>query len=483
MELIFLKYLRGIYQLNLEKSTKVHKAIIRSIYECFIMIKDDLDLMRLELSIKTAHDVWLDEWGSYFEVYRKRNEPDDKYRKRIIDYIKKPRATIPGMKDLIADWLNDKYNTEYTYRDVQIIEPWKKVAKYSHRGLLSSSAFFYSRDYYNHAVIEVQIPEKITREVREFINSVKACGVKVVYGSSYHMGTIDGYGGNQVNTIWCNHHFRRHTYVPIGLLHESQNILSHDLYLSGVEIQSLWKTSKWEMWAKDITRKTDDSYILTILDKLSVLVNYTVKEEKLDRFEKNKEKYENILLSSNASLDENLYLASLEISDHFENTIGAQLPENWEEDFRNLVFPKTLSDGFTLSGNNSFKSTDNTYVWFISMLEILEEFKKEHSQFYNSLQAEIIRGKPVLWYLRRANLPLNLSDVLTFEELNTLVDPSSTNNCKILDKSTYKFTDSSNTSEHTITSIISAEDNSPDGYISFTPQYHSPLVITHKKGE
>ena len=97
--LSFLTYLRGIYKLNLNTSTKVHYAIIQSIYDCFIMAKEDMDLARLEMCLSTATGYWLDTWGEFFSVYRKSGELDGHYQKRIIDSVIQPKSTIPSIKD------------------------------------------------------------------------------------------------------------------------------------------------------------------------------------------------------------------------------------------------------------------------------------------------------------------------------------------------------------------------------------------------
>ena len=86
-QLSFLTYLRGIYKINLNKSGRVHHAIIQSIYDCFVMAREDIDLARLEMCLATATGHWLDCWGEYFGVFRKSGETDDYYCKRIIKEV------------------------------------------------------------------------------------------------------------------------------------------------------------------------------------------------------------------------------------------------------------------------------------------------------------------------------------------------------------------------------------------------------------
>ena len=168
-ELSFLKYLRGIYKLNLNTSSRVHYAIIQSIYDCFIMAREDMDLMRLEMCLNTATGYWLDYWGEFFSVYRKSNELDEHYCKRIIDSVIQPKSTIPAIKDNIVDYLNSTYNKEYTREDVLVREPWQDVSKYSHKGALSKDARFCSADYYCHAVLDISIPEEVTDDLVDIV--------------------------------------------------------------------------------------------------------------------------------------------------------------------------------------------------------------------------------------------------------------------------------------------------------------------------
>lgn len=192
-QLTFKKYLGGIYKLNLLKSNSVHFAIIQSIYDCFILANQDIDLMRLEMCLSTASGVWLDYWGDFFGVYRRNGETDETYSKRIIKYVIRPKSTIPSIKEHLADYLNWKYDKSYTSADIYIKEPWKELAKYSHKGILSSSSRLFSGDYYSHAVIDVSIPEDITDEVIQLVNSIKSAGVKVYWSILNQYDVITGF--------------------------------------------------------------------------------------------------------------------------------------------------------------------------------------------------------------------------------------------------------------------------------------------------
>lgn len=192
-QLTFKKYLGGLYKLNLLKSNSVHYAIIQSIYDCFIKVNQDIDAMRLELCISTASGSWLDYWGEFFSVFRRQGEDDSLYSQRIITTVTRPKATIPSIKDHLANYLNWKYNKEYTSADIYIKEPWTELGKYSHKGLLSSTARLFSGDYYSHAVIDVSIPEDITEDIKILVSNIKAAGVKVYWSILNQWDIIDGF--------------------------------------------------------------------------------------------------------------------------------------------------------------------------------------------------------------------------------------------------------------------------------------------------
>ena len=189
--LSFLTYLRGIYKLNLSAASKVHNAIIQSIYDCFIMARDDLTAMRLEMCLSTATGHWLDCWGEFFSVYRKSGETDKSYSKRIIYEVTQPKSTIPAVKDGIINYLNSKYNKSYTREDITVKEPWKEIAKYSHKGTLSNTARFFSGDYYCHAIMDISIPEQITGDLIDLASSIKAAGVGLTLTASSNVAFVE----------------------------------------------------------------------------------------------------------------------------------------------------------------------------------------------------------------------------------------------------------------------------------------------------
>lgn len=193
---IFAKYLRIIYNLNLEKSNKVHNVIISAIFKSFLMIEDDIDQMRLEICLKTATGEWLDLWGYYFNIPRKLNEPDPIYSDRIISTIIEPKATIMALKKAAAKWLNLNNGDSWEAEDIRIFEPWTELLVLSHRGELSHRGRLPDMDYWSHCVVDISVPDEteLNQELIEYLNTIKAAGVKLVW--SRIMGgweVLDGY--------------------------------------------------------------------------------------------------------------------------------------------------------------------------------------------------------------------------------------------------------------------------------------------------
>ena len=269
--LSFLKYLRGIFNTTLQSET-VHHAIIQSIYDAFIMVDNDLNIMRLEMCLSTATGKWLDHWGDFFAVHRKLNETDSAYAKRIIEYVIRPKTTIPAIKDHIVEFLNDKYHTDYTNADVDIKEPWKELAKYSHQGLLSSTTRFFSGNYYCHSVIDVSIPEALTQDLIDLVMAVKAAGVKVIWSFLNSYDIVSGY--TESNNNWANYirhiltQTHRNTYGGLLLSNTS-------LYPTLSGRREIWFElhTLYCWYARMLDKDTDKSIVITKND-LAALLDY-----------------------------------------------------------------------------------------------------------------------------------------------------------------------------------------------------------------
>lgn len=487
-QLSFLTYLRGIYKLNLTKSGKVHNAIIQSIYDCFVMAQGDIDLMRLEMCLSTATGYWLDCWGDYFSVYRKSNEADEHYSKRIIDSIIQPKSTIPAVKDNIVDFLNSEYHKNYTREDISIKEPWKEIAKYSHKGSLSNDARFFSGDYYCHAVMDISVPEEVTKELIDIVNSVKAAGVKVIWSILNSYDIVSGF--NNADDAWAAYHrhiqtqTKRNQFGGLVLSNSSPNPV-----LSGRREVWYMVTSQYQWYAKVNDKNTDDSIIITKKDLIGLLDYYTEVEERINK---------NLELALDISNDGEL--SSKKISGDKSST---EIIESLVKITDEMIESLELMDTFmSLSFSGRMSTSEGVmfqhlaeHTLFGKLMKELERFKQNNKDYYNSVQPPILNGERVMWLVERNKNWLWNTPTMTHEDFFELWEPFddyevSKNNVSIdgtqysleVGGNKYSVLTSKGTDrkEHTLNSIVEFEDAYYKGYITFGDKYQPPIVVGRK---
>lgn len=453
--LSFLTYLRGIYKINLNQSSKVHYALIQSIYDCFIMARDDLNVMRLEMCLNTASGYWLDCWGEYFSVYRKSGEIDEHYSKRIIDSVIQPKSTIPAVKDSIVDYLNSEYNQNYTRDDIIIKEPWKDLAKYSHKGTLSNTARFFSEDYWCHAVMDISIPEKITDDLVDLVNSVKAAGVKVIWSILNQYDIVSGF--NDADDAWAA--YSRHIQTRTQRNQFSGLVLSNSSpnpTLSGKRETWYWVTSQYQWYAKINKKDTDKSIIITKRDLIGLLDYYTEIETHYI-----KDLEDNLFVSHQGTLStDKLMSGSKSDVEYVENLIKItdEMIASLElmDKFMSLSFTGKLS---TSSGVMFEHLAEHTL--FGKLMKELEKFKSEHRSYYDSVQPPILNGERVMWLVERNKNWLWNTPTMTHQDFFELWEPFEGE-------------------EHTINSIVEFEDAYYKGYITFGDKYQPPIIVGDK---
>lgn len=453
--LSFLTYLRGIYKINLTQSSKVHYALIQSIYDCFIMARDDLNVMRLEMCLNTASGYWLDCWGEYFSVYRKSGETDEHYSKRIIDSVIQPKSTIPAVKDSIVDYLNSEYNQNYTRDDIIIKEPWKDLAKYSHKGTLSNTARFFSEDYWCHAVMDISIPEKITDDLVDLVNSVKAAGVKVIWSILNQYDIVSGF--NDADDAWAA--YSRHIQTRTQRNQFSGLVLSNSSpnpTLSGKRETWYWVTSQYQWYAKINEKDTDKSIIITKRDLIGLLDYYTEIETHYI-----KDLEDNLFVSHQGTLStDKLMSGSKSDVEYVENLIKItdEMIASLElmDKFMSLSFTGKLS---TSSGVMFEHLAEHTL--FGKLMKELEKFKSEHRSYYDSVQPPILNGERVMWLVERNKNWLWNTPTMTHQDFFELWEPFEGE-------------------EHTINSIVEFEDAYYKGYITFGDKYQPPIIVGDK---
>lgn len=515
-QLSFLTYLRGIYKLNLTKSGKVHNAIIQSIYDCFVMARGDIDLMRLEMCLSTATGYWLDSWGDYFSVYRKSGETDEHYSKRIIDSVIQPKSTIPAIKDNIVDYLNSTYHKNYTREDITVREPWKDIAKYSHKGTLSNDAKFFSGDYYCHAVMDISVPEEITKELIDLVNSVKAAGVKVIWSILNSYDIVSGF--NTADDAWAAYH--RHIQTQTKRNQFSGLVLSNSSpspMLSGRREVWFMTTSLYQWYAKITDKQTDDSIIITKKDLIGLLDYYTEIEERIQR--ELSDNYvvlggtnfvlyngttnvvhrdslqKSVVLSDKGTLSTHKQLsgdtAVIEVIEHLVKITDEMLESlKLMDKFMNLSFSGRMST----SEGVMFQELAE-HELYGKLLRELQSFKKKNEKYYNSVQPPILNGERAMWLVQRNKNWIWNTPTMTHKDFFELWEPfddyEEYRNIAIIGDEEYEVilgdedadvVTSSGTkrTEHTLQSIEEFEDAYYKGYITFGDKYQPPVVVGRK---
>ena len=125
---------------------------------------------KIQSSLESATDEYLDTWGDWFGVYRKDGWDDEYYRKRIIRELLLKRATIPAIIDALVDFLNDNDAI------INIYEPWRNIF-YLNKSKLNGYDHLMGH-YYRFAIIDISIDRPFPPEIIEVIKAFKPAGVK-----------------------------------------------------------------------------------------------------------------------------------------------------------------------------------------------------------------------------------------------------------------------------------------------------------------
>lgn len=170
------------------------KLFTEVVDETLTTLGKDVVLLELEYNLRTATGEWLDEWGSWFGVYRGMDEDDDSYRYRILTSLARATGTIPAIMNSVLEYYDVEYGEgKYTKDDISILEPYTLLKKFSECGDFSGIHRFPDAEYYRHHVVEITVPESVTPELRQMVNKTKAGGIQIYYKVSQ-----DG-GGNIID--------------------------------------------------------------------------------------------------------------------------------------------------------------------------------------------------------------------------------------------------------------------------------------------
>lgn len=171
---------------NPKDNEDVNYALIKVLNEEMNMIEKDAIESKLQSSLKSSTGDYLDNFGDWFGVYRKKDEEDEKYRARIIKYLLLKRGTNNAIIEAIKDYLED------SDADVSIYEPFRNIF-YTNKSHLNGNDHLMGY-YYNFAIINVSVGSYFPMEIVDVINEFKPAGVKFYV-------TYDGGGTNTGSSI------------------------------------------------------------------------------------------------------------------------------------------------------------------------------------------------------------------------------------------------------------------------------------------
>ncbi|UVD42526.1 tail morphogenetic protein [Staphylococcus phage vB_SauM-V1SA19] len=169
-------FLRNLHPLlrrnkNNKDNQDPNYALITALNDEMNNIESDTIKSKLQASLKTATGDYLDKFGDWFGVYRRINENDDSYRKRIIKYLLLKRGTNNAIISAIKDYLdNENIN-------VSVYEPFKNIF-YTNKSKLNGEDYLMGY-YYRFAVINVSVDGYFPLEIIDVINEFKPAGVKL----------------------------------------------------------------------------------------------------------------------------------------------------------------------------------------------------------------------------------------------------------------------------------------------------------------
>ena len=134
---------------NPQDNKDPHYAIINMFSEELDNLEQETIDSKIQSSLGTATGKYLDIYGDWYGLVRKKNELDDTYRDRIIEYVLLKRGTNNSIIGAIKRFLED----EDVY--VDIYEPFKNIF-YTNKSHLNGEDHLMG-DYYRFAIIDITI--------------------------------------------------------------------------------------------------------------------------------------------------------------------------------------------------------------------------------------------------------------------------------------------------------------------------------------
>lgn len=183
----FLKNLHPLIRTTKKNSyNDTNYAILKSIDQ----VLEDTEKQSIESKNQSflgkATGKFLDKYGDWFGVFRRKEEKDSNYRERIINQVDIERGTNKAIIQAVRDFMEDPNFP------IEIYEPLNNIFYYNKS--LWNGTDHYLGSFYRFAVIEVRMGKPFPEDIEKIIDDFKPAGIKVHFTYDPGIAPPDGNG-------------------------------------------------------------------------------------------------------------------------------------------------------------------------------------------------------------------------------------------------------------------------------------------------
>ena len=147
----------------------LHDTIVDTLQAPLDQAKKDEINAKIDMYLDTSRGEYLDRFGSWFGLSRKKDWTDDYYRDRMKKHVLHERDTIKGIRMALANFLETEISNIYIYEPYRDMFIWNKS--------FWNTRAFYTSPYYRYAVIDINIDAPIKPGIVDIINLFRPAGV------------------------------------------------------------------------------------------------------------------------------------------------------------------------------------------------------------------------------------------------------------------------------------------------------------------
>ena len=147
----------------------LHDTIVDTLQAPLDQAKKDEINAKVDMYLDTSRGEYLDRFGSWFGLSRKKGWTDDYYRDRMKKHVLHERNTINSIRMALANFLETEIKNIYIYEPYRDMFIWNKS--------FWNTRAFYTSPYYRYAVIDINIDAPIKPGIVDIINLFRPAGV------------------------------------------------------------------------------------------------------------------------------------------------------------------------------------------------------------------------------------------------------------------------------------------------------------------